>query len=198
MVTLPQTINTKKVAILKKTFFAGIVLFFAVTARCACASLLWGWEILNNNVIVDFDDRLTIMGRLFNLPGSDRNFRLDDIGGYGILDTDLRPFYEVFGSLPGEPDQFEGLDLAPGEAFDFHHFILVPKADNPLTSTTTFSFDTSFVVNQIKTDIVPNGFIAQQYTFTIKEPDSGIPEPSSFALLGIGLLAYLLRPKKKK
>jgi PEP-CTERM motif len=198
VVTLSEIINIKKVAILKRIFFAGVVLCIALTARSASASLLWDWEILNNNVSIGLDDRLTIMGRLFNLPESDRNFRQDDIGGYGILDTELRPFYEVLGALPGEPDQFAGLNLAPGETFEFHHFILIPKAENPLTESTTFSFETSFVINQIKPDIVPNGFIVTQYTFNVEGRGTELPEPGSFALLGVGLLAYVFRSKTKK
>lgn len=178
---------------MNKLLIAMAVVCLTLMARGANASLLWGWEILNSNAVIGPNDSLQIIARLVNLPGSDRHFTKDDLGGFGIFDSELRPYYQVLDSLPGEPYQFDDFDLAPGQTFYFRHFILVPRADNPITEERTFSFDTSFVINQAKMDIVPTGFIINQYTFTVEVPGSGIPEPTSIFLMGIGLVGLLRR-----
>jgi hypothetical protein len=172
---------------------AGICLSFS--AHSAAASLLWGWEVLNSNMTIGSHDGVKIMARLINLPGSDRNFTSDDIGGFGIFDADIRAYYDVLDALPGDPYQFDKLNIAPGQSFYFQHFVLLPKTDVPITQSRTFTFDTSFVINQAKLDIVPTGFIINQFSFKVDVPGTGMPEPMPLYLLGIGLLGILLQPK---
>ena len=144
-------------------------------------------------------DTVVINAVLSNIASSDEN--LGVIGGFQQNPPGFD--YEVggFASIPNGysytfgPDpqnqydlqsQFEGVDLAPGETFDFVFGILTPiGGETPLG---TYSFTGQLQLFEAAPGRPAVGFRTDYATWTTEEGPAPIPEPATIILLGTGLL----------
>jgi len=101
----------------------------------ASADLIWAIRFENPPAVVGPIDTVVIRGVLFNSPASDQNLGVISGGSAGEppgFDYEVGAFASVCGGWQWGPDgssfsaQFQGVDLAPGQRFNFIYGSCVP------------------------------------------------------------------------
>ena len=183
---------------MKKSFIMlSVFIALLITSVPSHAALLMDWDFLNSGGTYGANDSVIQQAQLVNLQTSDQNF----IGQF--VAAHRSPFAIPAGTYVGEfgpPngledffDQFAGINLAPGETFDFIFASYVP---NVATSPGAY-----FTVNSIDFGGrgTPTFTVGRQFHWTVEGSTSNVvPEPATLILFGTGIAGMIFRRKKIK
>ena len=163
-------------------------------ARQAEAVILWDFELLNPVQNVGPTQTVLLDARLTNLSTSTEPITKDNIASqlFSAVPT-IPPFsfvYEIRFSPPGESStaKFDGLDLDPGEHFDFVFAFITPNSG---PAPVGFTATGGATLSLIPKESVDPSFILRPYSLIVVDQPASepvVPEPSSFFFLGSGLL----------
>ena len=150
----------------------------AVFASTANATLVLDFSVLNPIQTVGPTDAVTINGRITNDVISDENATASNYDGVQITEAINFPY--TFGFGPSVVANFAGLDLAPGQSFDFVYGVFSPFMP-PVPVGTYVGGPVQFFYHD-----APMQFLASNVdSFTSKVVS--VPEPATIALLGIAI-----------
>ena len=182
-------------------FFAAVLvaaaISFGATVQEAHAVLFWDWDILNNGQFVEGTDQVNILARMYNnssegetVGSFSANYAFNSasanlISNYNNFSFGPSPAHDFFG-------QFSGLELAPGNFYDFTFGVYYPDGgdapDGFYETTGGLILAGGESVNK------------RIFWFTSCEPDNCgenvIPEPMSLLLLASGLGTAFLRKRQ--
>ncbi len=185
-----------------KKNLAGMIVATAIimTSAQAQAALLVDWFFLNSGGIFGPDAVVAQQGRLANLAQSDTNFTFLNFisASRSGVPAPAGTYGGEFGS-PGTNDfwsQFSGIDLAPGDFFDFIHSSYTPEG-----STAPGAY---FTQNSIEfTAGASPASTTRYFEWTVEGSEGGnqqnnaVPEPATVLLFGSGLAAAHFRRKQR-
>ncbi len=163
-----------------------LVAFLGVfLAQIAHATLILDLSFADNGQTFGQSDDVPVIARFTNAPISNENATFQSIGSGSFDSGSAFPFYAV------DFDDFYmdlvGLDLSPGESFDFLFATFRPRS--PPVPEGTY---TTGIIQFQYLDLAGNSFIAKaDPTFSFK-----VPEPSTTLLLGAGVVAFALTRRR--
>ena len=167
-----------------KTFTIGLAICLAssLLPPNARATILFDWTFTNSGQIVGPADALPMRARITNEAGSDENLTFDRFVSASFAISP--PASDNYSIIAFPFIDLAGLDLSPGDSFDFNFGEL-----NPLTSAAPgdYVLDRAGLtiiseLPDVETQIQP-----QNFRWTVRRAD--IPEPSTLWLLATCLAA---------
>jgi hypothetical protein len=188
------------------------ILFLTAAVVCAQngradAFIFLDWDFSNSGQSFGPNDQVVQNAKLYNLSSSDENLTLTNFFSASRSTVPVPPgtYSGEFGA-PGTNDfftQFVGIDLEPGEEFDFIFSTYTPSGPTPAGSYETFH---SIVFQKTPPEEAISFFSFQDssleqstrnFTWSARGQEPVIPEPSSLLLLGSGLTALAAFRKQK-
>jgi hypothetical protein len=177
--------KTRSVTII--TLSAGALFFCSAINLAAQGTLNWHWDFNQTLYSVNPIDVIYVHATIVNDPSSSTDLTHGSMMSWGIDPSYSQPPYQfVFGPSPGlHPflDQFDNLDLAPGQSLQFVWGYLTPIGGSVAPDTYHFgpgslSFDSSSTEYSSGFDV------------------HVVPEPASTSLLVVGLGCWFTRKPK--
>ena len=172
-----------------------VITFFVLisTSFSSHALLIWDWDLEKSTIDVTPSNTITLNATIYNDASSTQSIFSNTFITYGM------GWGSIFG--PGNPytyssgvdgwllNQFIGVEVAPGDSFDFVFATLTPK--NGLVDVGIYTSD--YLMIAMKTDNIQLIKSVEINVNTIP-----VPEPSTIALLCIGLFGILLMRARNK
>ncbi|MBI4388033.1 MAG: PEP-CTERM sorting domain-containing protein [Candidatus Omnitrophica bacterium] len=178
----------KRKLILLVIMFACSIIFFSNRAQ---AAIFWDWNFTNNFQTFGSTDSIIAKGRITNLATSDSNLTFQNFGTASYGNAPAVPYQFAWGDSGQFFLQFFGLDLAPGQSFDFVFGNLTPYG---ITPPGFYFFIAGFQLEGVE----PDSSIRRDFYFKVNGLVSPTPEPSALFLVSFGLFGLFLNRKRTR
>lgn len=173
-----------------------VVLVLGATNVYAQAAVLWDWQYDSANFIIGPSETAILNATLYNSSDSISNLVRSDLSWASYSPSQNANLYSFnWGPNGSFWQQFNGLDLTPGESFGFVFGIMTPLT-SPMADGMVVQANTTVGMRSYGSLARPMQFMVGQAQ---KIPgDNVIPEPITALLLTSGFMGLgLFRPKKR-
>ena len=172
-------------------FGMACLMMLAVTQN-SFAGVNWNWSFDQNNLIVSPNDTAVLNAVLFNDVSSTANITYASFSGASDSRiTANSPYTFSFGPNGDFFSQFGGINLAPGQSYNFVFGTETPM-DSPVAEGTSVQDLASLSLGNF-------GTIAQNYQITVGEGSTSVvPEAPSLILMIVGLMGIVVFTSKSR
>lgn len=180
-----------------KTLKSWIGILAIVLSPTSFAGVIAGWEFTNSGQVVDPSENVEIKATFYNSEYSSDVFSLSSlVGGFMAWDMNTIGAYKFnLGKNGVFFSQFQGVELNPGESYEFVFGSFSPKAE--AVSEGTYGLSIAGLFSRGFKDFYVAGpfefSVVQQTVLTLASAAVEVSEPSSLVILAMLLLVLARR-----